>query len=156
MAGVSVLAGVWLGPWAIPVTLGIILALQLTRGSIDNRSLIVAAVAVTVGVIRGEGAPEIDVPPDIILTERAWGRIDGMPKASPSGSRVDFQVSRVSDRAGSETPASFTVLLWVPDAVEIASGDSISAVWSVTPIDRLSPGFARYVASRGAIASAYA
>ena len=156
MTGASVLAGVWLGPGAIPATLGIILVLQLVRGSADVRPLFVAAIAVAIGVARGGDAPDTDVPPNLILVERAWGRIDGMPKASPNGVRVDLRVDRVIDGEGREAPAEFTVLLWLPDAVEVASGDSVRVAWTVTPIDRLSPGFARYVMSRGAVASAYA
>ena len=156
MTGASVLAGVWLGPWAIPATLGAILVLQLVRGFVDARSLVIAATAVVIGVARGGDAPVIHVPPDLVLTERAWGQIDGMPKASANGVRVDLRVDRVIDGEGGEVPGAFTVLLWLPDAVEVASGDAISVAWTVTPMDRLSPGFARYVASRGAIASAYA
>ena len=154
--GASLLAGVWLGPWAIPTTLGALLALHLIRGTVSYKSLIVATVAVIVGAARGGGTSGIEVPPDLHLAEQASGQIAGIPKASPGGIRADFRLDRVNYGDGRDTPASFMVLLWLPDATDVGSGDHISVNWTVTPIDRLPPGFARYVASRGAVASAYA
>lgn len=156
MFGASVLAGVWLGPWAIPATIAVTIVLQLFHRRLRYRSLVVATIAVTIGVVRGAAAPVIDVPADLHLAEGASGLIAGIPKASPGGVRAEFQLDQVHYAGGRDVPTSFTVLLWLPDSTEIASGDRISVVWTVTPIERVSPGFARYVTSRGAVASAYA
>ncbi len=154
--GGALLTGVWLGPWAIPAVFGTVLALHLIRGSVGYRSLVVVTIAVTAGVLRGGGAPDVEAPPDLHLVARASGEIVGIPKASPGGIRADFRVQTMTYEDGREEPAAFMALLWLPDATEAAAGDRVTAVWTVTTIDRLSPGFARYVASRGAIASAYA
>ena len=150
------LAGVWLGPWAIPLVLGCMLILQLVREKLGYLALSTAIIAVVIGALRGDSATRNDAPVDIHLSNGATGEVITMPKSSPGGVRVELHVSTLSYEHGSSVPVSFDALVRLPRRADVASGDRVTVRWSVEPLDRLPPGFARYVASRGATASASA
>lgn len=154
--GASVLAGVWLGTWAIPLVLGFVLIMQLVRGTICYRALTFTTIALVIGVLRGDADAQTHAPSDLHLSNGALGQVMTIPKSSPGGARAVVHVSEVSYEDDSSVPVSFNAVVRLPDGAEVASGDHVEVRWIVDPLDRLPPGYARYVASRGAIASAFA
>lgn len=152
--GASLLAGVWLDIWAIPLVLGSAIVLQFIRGKHNLPVLVVASIAVVVGVLRGAAA-EVDhtTPLDLHLSQRASGEVVTIPRASSGGIRTTVRVSEVWYDDGGGVPASFTALVWLSLDTPVSLGDRLSIVWSVEPVERLPPGYGRFVESQGASAS---
>lgn len=129
------------------------LMLQVIRGVVTFPILIGAAIAVVIGVLRSDAVPERSAPSDLHLSRGATGQIVTMPKFSARGVQADIHVEEVFYEGGRQVPVSFNALVWITDDMEVAVGDQVDLEWTATPLDQLPPGYARYVGSRGAVAS---
>lgn len=141
---------------ALPISLALALLLQAVQGKLSGRALAVITIAVLAGALRGETVVSTSVPADLHLADRASGEVIGLPRFTSGGVQVRLSVSEISFQDGGGAAASFLALVRLPAGADAAPGDRLGVVWSVTPLDRLPPGYARYVASQGASASGIA
>lgn len=152
--GMSVLLGVWLGPVAVLVVVGFVLILQIIRDRLNLAILVVVSLVAILGVLRAEiAADSATFPPNLHRSTGATGRVVSMPKASSHGNRVEIAVETLSFSDGTTATASFGALVWLPDEADVVSGDEVRGVWTVDSVERLPPGYGRYVTAQGASAS---
>lgn len=156
LIGLSALAGVWLGWFAVPIclsVLGIIILVDQQR----KWSLILACLAFSsLGAWRSTSI-EPSVTSDLLsISTGAIGQVESFPRASGDGHRVILQVSElcIADQC---TPADETVLVYLKEQESpIARGQTIRVEWDVQPLLELPPGYRGFVQSEGASAQARA
>lgn len=150
LIGSGLIAGVWLGPAAVPSMLIITLIATLIRGEISVMAPAVVVVATMIGVLRG-AAPEPGLPPDgLVASTGGVGTVTSLPSPSPSGERVLVHVETIDGAEAGRDSVDFMAMLWLPEGTEAAPGDRLTMTWSIENASEIAPGFGSYVRSQGA------
>lgn len=100
LIGAGLVSGVWLGPIAVPILLGIVLVAGLVRGRLHYLPCAVVIVAGSVGAVRGSGEDVVVLPGDLATSIGGAGTVASLPSPSRSGDRVLLRVDRVRYSGG--------------------------------------------------------
>lgn len=154
--GLSLLAGVWLGWWAVPIVAVIVALLELIQRERLFQLVLVSVIFCSIGAAvhpeRMEQAPD----PLLSASTGAIGRIADFPRPSGKSQRVLLDVTEACIELQC-VPATGRVLVTVPQqSPALARGSYIRVDWTFEPISELPPGFRDYVISQQANGSARA
>ena len=154
--GLSALAGVWLGWYAIPICASIV-ALVLLIEQEKRWSLFVACVFVaSCGAVRADAPDAFITSDELAASTAAIGKIESFPRPSGESDRVTFRVAELCIGAQC-IPASEMVLLYVPDQnPPVARGQVLRVDWQIQSLSELPQGYRDFVQSHNASASARA
>ena len=154
LTGIGLLAGVVIGPRAL-LLLSLLLILNLVQRRPPWTGALLLAVSVLIGAARTHVVPDALEIEDLAKSTAATGRVQSLPVAGGSGERTVVSVERIQFSDETWTDVSGRVLVYLPETGPGAGvGDTLFLVWQATPLERLSPGYAGFVASQGAIGSA--
>lgn len=154
LVGLSVLAGVWLGWFAVPVCITIVGLLVLIDSDKRWMLLLACLVFTSLGALRSNEPAPSETHVLLESSTGAVGRIKSFPRPSGDGHRLIFHVSEIC-AADQCITADETVLLYVADQdPPIARGQEIRVDWEVQPIDELPPGYRSFVQAQNATAQA--
>lgn len=154
MLGAGLIAGASLGVIAVPLLGALVLIVHAVRRSFHLVPVAVICIAGILGALRFSGSGQPDVPGDLELSTGGTATVVNLPVASGSGERVLMRMESIETGAG-RSDTGFIAMAWLPDNAVAAPGDRLVVTWSVTELDELPPGFARYVRSQGAQAVVY-
>lgn len=155
LIGVGLLAGVALGPLALLLVPPAVLMLHLMRHDVRYVALAIAIASVLVGAVRGHLAEPIVAIDALQGSTGAIAVVEALPVAGGEFERTVVRVERVQLQGGSWTEASGRVLVYLPDSGPgVSLGDQVFLVWSATPVEHLAPGYAGFVESQRAAATA--
>lgn len=156
LIGLSTLAGVWIGWYAVPICLLIILLITQFDG--DKRWSLVLACLIfsSLGAWRSQDLPRVETSSELMTSSGAIGTIESFPKPSGEGFRVILHVTELC-AADQCIPADETVLVYLKDRRALISrGQTIRVDWDVQHLKELAPGYRAFVRSEGASAQAWA
>lgn len=152
LIGLSALAGVWLGWYAVPICLPIIALLLLIDRDFRISLLMACLVFSCVGAWRSDQPAPPETSDLLATSSGAIGRVESFPRPSGDGHRVTFSVSEICV-AVQCIPADETVLLYVAEQnPPIARGQRIRVEWEVTSLPELAPGYRGFVQTQNATA----
>lgn len=153
--GLSLLAGVALGGQAALLVLPLAFLLALVRARHVRRTLLIVLICLGVGSLRSESISPPLLTSGMQGTVVATGVVVSFPVASTESERVLVRVEQIRDAHGAWLDVSGTVLAYMPDQRDgLSLHDRVTVRWLLTDVDRLPPGYASYVRSQGASASA--
>ncbi len=154
--GLSLLAGVWLGWYALPICLAVLAVVRLIERNPRLRIFVICALFAVFGALRTQQPPTETMHPDLQPSTGAIGRIVSFPRPIENGHRVLFDVDELC--LGEQcVPADALVLVNVPDQrPPVSKGLTASVSWEFQPLQDLPPSYRNFVSSQGAEGQAYA
>lgn len=154
--GLSALAGVWMGWYALPICLSILMLIRLLEQNRDLGVFVVCLAFALLGIFRSVEPPTHSQIPGLGATTGATGVIAEFPKASGNGHRALLEVTEICIEKQC-VPTSATVLVYFPQQdPPLARGQTLRVGWRINTLQSLEPGYRGYVSSQGAEASARA
>lgn len=154
--GLSALAGVWLGWYAIPICLSVLIAIQLLERRRQVVMILLCIVAVVIGSFRSQEAPTLTMTEELAVSTGAVGTVSTFPIPSGDGHRAVFSVAAicVADQC---IEAETQVLLYFGNLDPPPSrGQTLHISWRLDTLQDLPTGYRGFVSSQGAEASARA
>lgn len=152
--GLSVLAGVWLGWYAVPLCLAASILLTIIESNPRSLLFLVCLLFAVLGALRST-EPATDTSNLLLAPSTgAVGEIVSFPRPTANGSSALLRVSEIC--AGEQCVASDGVVLVSLPTLDppIARGQKIRAEWQVRTLTELQSGYRSYVAATGAEATA--
>ena len=154
--GVSLLLGLALGPLALVILVPVTLLLGIIQGRVPTRLVLTILVVTTLGMGRSIIGPPVDLPAMPDDADQAIGVIARVPVAGGEFERSILAVEQVHIDGGQWEAVRTDVLVYLPEQGEgVSLHDRVFVAWDVTGVPELSPGYASWVRSQGAIASAW-
>lgn len=154
--GVSLLLGVALGPWALLILLPVALLVGLRDRAHLPRLLAIVAISLSIGIVRGIVDDVGPTASPLHGTTAAVGTVRSVPVAGGEFERAVLELERVRTGEGAWQDANGLAIVYLPESGEgVSYLDRIHVSWDVTDIDALSPGYANYVRTHSASASAW-
>lgn len=155
LVGVGLLAGVALGPLALILVPPAVLMLHLIRRDVRYASLAIAVASVLVGAVRGHTDGSVPTIEALEESAGAMAVVDVLPVAGGEFERTVVRVEQLKLQDDSWIEASGRVLIYLPGSGSgVSIGDRVYLVWSATPGEHLAPGYAGFVESQRASATA--
>lgn len=156
VVGLSILAGVWFGWYAIPLcvsVVGLLLLIEWNR----RLSLVAAALVFSIiGAFRAESPAPATTSEVLQSSTGAIGRIDSFPRPAGDGHRMVLDVSELCVHQQC-VPANETVLVYTGHRdPPLARGQVIRVDWHLQHLAELPSGYRTFVRSHNATATANA
>lgn len=156
LLGISTLAGVAFGPWALIVVLPGVAMFEVSQRRLGWRSMLIVIFGVALGAVRASAAPEPVTMVNLAASRAAEGTVVAMPISSGGSERTIVRVDRIQSTDEMWSDAEGRVLVYMPPAgPDTNVGDRVFMIWDATPVDHLAPGYAGYLDSHGASGSAH-
>lgn len=152
--GLSALAGVWLGWYAVPMCIAILSVIKLIERNASPWIFVTCLVLVSLGAWRSETPPTESTTPDLGISTGAVGTIASFPIPSGDGHRALFNVSElcIADQC---IPSTSRVLIYVNEQnPSLARGQNLRVDWRVQTLQELPAGYRNFVGSQNAEGSA--
>ncbi len=142
--GAGLIAGVWIGPLAVPIMFGLALIAALVRQNFHPTPLVIILAATAIGAMRGEDDPDASFPADLPSSTGGTGDVVSLPAPSPSGDRVLLHIDAVHFSGSPSSATDFRTMAWLPKDAMVAPGARVSVSWSVEDATTIDPGFGSF------------
>lgn len=154
--GISTLAGVWLGWYAMPICLSVLALIKLIERDPRPWVFLTCVVCVSLGAWRSETPPTVSTTTELGISTGAIGTIASFPIPSGDGHRALFRVSEIC-AADQCIPADTSVLVYFRSQNPALSfGQEMRIDWRIQTLQELPAGYRGFVSAQGAEGSAYA
>lgn len=154
--GLSALAGVWLGWYALPICLSLLVIIKLVEQDRRIGLLITCLVFASIGAWRSEEPPTATTNQHLGISTAAIGTVSSFPIPSGDGHRALFSVTDVCvlDQC---VPSETTVLVYFrAQNPPLSRGQTLRIDWRPQTLQDLPSGYRGFVSSLGAEGSARA
>jgi competence protein ComEC len=155
LIGLSLLVGVVMGPLALALVPGALLAFQAVQDRILWSRVMIVAGVVALGALRVALAPPPGAIVDLEGSRAAVGLIVSLPVAGGENERVVLDVEHLEMPDGAERPVSGRVMLYTSEGMSVSMGDRVRVVWSASAASAAPPGYARFLSAEGVSGSAH-
>ncbi|HVL26173.1 MAG TPA: ComEC/Rec2 family competence protein [Thermomicrobiales bacterium] len=155
LIGLSLLAGVVLGPLALPLAPGMTLAIQALHGRILWSRVMIVVCAVALGAARATLAPAPGALDDLERSRAAVGVIVSLPVSGGANERVVLDVQQIEMPDGAVHTVAGRVMLYTSEGMAVSKGDRVRVVWSASAASSAPPGYARFLSAEGVSGSAH-
>lgn len=154
--GVSLLLGVSLGLRSLILIIPIVVLLSSRDRSMRLRLVALVIVCGLLGTLRTNFAGDVAPVTTLEGSSGAIGVVTTVPVAGGQFERTTLSLERVRGNDHTWRDARGSVIVYLPDQGEgLSYGDEVFVAWDATDVEALSPGYANYVRTHGATASAW-
>lgn len=154
--GLSALAGVWLGWYALPICLSILVVLQIIERRRQAALIAICIVMVIVGIARSQEPSRTTTTPELTLTTGAIGTISSFPIPSGDGHRAIFELTDVCILEQCIDAESRVLVYFANQNPPLHRGQELRIDWRFDALDELPSGYRGFVISQGTEGSARA
>lgn len=154
LIGLSLLAGVVLGPLALALVPFAVGALAALRGRWCWSRVALALILALLGMARAAMQEEPVAVAELRASRTAVGIVDSQPMAGGDYERVVLRLESSGTGVDAQEPTSGRVLVYLPDGPGIGRGDRLLVTWSARDRASEPPGYADFLASTGVAGSA--
>ncbi len=155
LVGLSLMAGVVLGPLALLLMPAALLILQRLRAAGAWRPLLLAVIGVLLGMWRAAAADESPPVPKLAASREAVGTVAAIPVAGGQAERSVLRLERLQAADGTWGDASGRVVIYLRAGMNVSSGDRVWVAWSAASTSSAPPGYDHFLASQRADGSAH-
>lgn len=154
--GLCALAGIWLGWYALPIALSMLVIIQVVEQRRNVGLILVCGIIIIAGAARSQAPVSTTTTPELTASTGAIGKINSFPIPSGEGHRAQVLLSDVCvlDQC---IEADTQVLVYFPDQwPPISRGQVVRVEWRFDSLQELPSGYRSFVSSQGAKGSARA
>lgn len=154
LIGLSALTGVWLGWYALPICILILLTIRLLERNRSGWIFITCFIFTCFGIWRSVEPPTVTNNSQLEVSTGGIGRIVSFPVPSGDGHRAVLDVTDTCINAQC-VPANGRVLVYIPaQQTALSRGQTLRVDWAFSSLQQLPTGYRSFVISQGAEGSA--
>lgn len=154
--GLSALAGVWLGWYAIPICLSILGIIKIIEHDRNLGTILVCLVFVTLGALRSESPPTVTTTTDLEISTGSIGKVVSFPIPSGEGHRALVEVAEICIRDQCIDAETHVLVYFRTQSPALSRGQTLRIDWRIQTLQELPTGYRGFVSSLGAEGSARA